>query len=165
MIEPGDGFRRSPFELRTVKRALKLNREQGSRHRKQASDASAGKLRCVPHRFPVEPSTPYRTVLCQSCCRYSEPLPDHLHYGCRVPPSPCSPRARRQQHSQPTTPSTLPRQHSERSTRRCVVNARTKGLYPGHPSWTTTPSGRASSCKYSPRSPKSPTRRNARSRA
>ena len=120
----------------------------------------------LTHRFAVEPSTLY---CAKTCSRYSEPLLDHPHYGhlsCRVPRSPRSSHARRhRQHSQPTTPSTPPRQRSERSTRRCVVNVRQKRLYQRHPSWTTIPSGKASSCRCSPPSPKSPTRRNAKSPA
>src|SRR5260370_31430652 len=83
----------------------------------------------------------------------------HLGRICfRVLHPPCSTHApRHQPQYSPATPSTLPRPHSERSTRRCVANNLPKKAYPRLPFWITIRSGKPSSCRRLLRSPKNET--------
>jgi hypothetical protein len=134
--------------------------------RSRRESANSGELPFTPPRRRISfPSSSTSTV--QLCFHFSQSLLDKLyraHLLFRVLCSQCSNHgAPHQRRSQPTTPpSTPPPRRSERSTKRCAVNVGQKKPYPKRPFSTTIPSGKASSCRCSPRSPRNPTRRNVK---
>lgn len=174
VIETGDGFRCSQSARCTEPRLETPKIRRQSRRVSRPANSDATHNAAFVFHFPHSLNVHTRIVLVRLCCQYSEPSLDQLLSCRRAPHSSRSPHASQQprHHSRPTTPtptptpsSTPPPQHSERSTRRCAVDVRTKRSCPRRPCWTSTPSERASSCRCSPRSPRSPTRPSARSPA
>jgi len=112
----------------------------------------------------------------QHNARSCSPFSDRSHHGriyFSVLHSPLfthAPRQTQQNSPSPATTTTpftftLPRQHSERSTRRCVANVRQKMPYPKLPFWIPIHSAKASSCRCSPQNRRNQTRQSVKSRA